>query len=122
MPLILFPISYFDSSLLYYILLLECSKEKRQAGKNERRNDCNFILQAIDRDVGQNAALSYAIVSGNQEDHFKIESKTGNIISAKNFAGNSGTRYELSVSVKDNAGVVPFNVARDVTSARVVYI
>ncbi len=63
--------------------------------------------------------MSYSIISGNQVEYFRIDSATGKIHSSKAFVGLAGNRFEMTISAKDNKGVVPFNVASNVTTARV---
>eukprot|EP00794_Sanderia_malayensis_P020074 gene20074-22044_t len=76
-------------------------------------------IKAIDKDVGANAAVFYEFVSGNQQNLFRIDHTTGKVYSASNFVGKSGMRFELTISAKDNNGKLPFNVAANLTTARI---
>ena len=70
-------------------------------------------------DAGQYASVSYSFVNGNQEGKFRIDSLTGKIYSSRTLVGKAGVRFEISASAADNSGVPPFNVAANLTSARV---
>ena len=63
--------------------------------------------------------MSYSFVNWNQEGNFRIDSITGKIYSAATLVRKTGMRFEIAVSASDNNGIPPFNIAANLTAARV---
>lgn len=61
-----------------------------------------LTVYAIDRDLGDNARISYSIVSGNIENMFSINEEMGIISLAKEFKPNSQPEYMLQVKATDH--------------------
>ncbi len=59
-------------------------------------------IQATDKDIGDNAQLSYSITQGNEGSRFQINSATGVISVIKDLSHIQTVDYDLSVIVKDN--------------------
>lgn len=58
-------------------------------------------VTAIDKDEGKNSIVSYAIISGNQYDHFTIDSVAGDIFLEKSLDYEQQTSYTLNISAAD---------------------
>ncbi|XP_061882625.1 protocadherin Fat 1a isoform X3 [Entelurus aequoreus] len=73
------------------------------------------VLQvtALDKDKGQNAEISYSIVSGNTANSFAIDPVLGTITVAKELNRSSKTQFELAVKASDK-GVSPLSTTTTV--------
>ncbi|WP_236632959.1 LamG-like jellyroll fold domain-containing protein [Endozoicomonas elysicola] len=59
-------------------------------------------VSAVDVDAGD--ALTYSIVSGNEDGHFEIDNSTGDIRVVKTLDFETASRYDLTVAVEDSQG------------------
>lgn len=59
-------------------------------------------VYAIDRDIGDNARISYSIISGNIDNMFSIDEEMGSIRLAKELGRNSLPEYMLQVKATDH--------------------
>lgn len=59
-------------------------------------------VYAIDRDIGENAQISYSIISGNIDNVFNINEAMGSITLAKELGRNSLPEYMLQVKATDH--------------------
>ncbi|XP_072526719.1 protocadherin-23 [Salminus brasiliensis] len=57
---------------------------------------------AKDRDAGQNATVTFSLISGGGNSHFKIDPQSGDIKVTAGFIPNPYTNYTLTVVAKDN--------------------
>lgn len=61
-------------------------------------------VSAMDDDIGRNAELYYSIISGDAEGMFRVDNSSGILYPVKSFLGLTGRKYELMVTVTDQAG------------------
>ena len=61
-------------------------------------------VMATDKDIGLNGRLVYSLVSGNQEQLFRIDNTTGVIYPNASFLGHKGEEFSLVVEVVDEGG------------------
>ncbi len=59
-------------------------------------------IKATDRDLGDNAKLSYYIAGGNRDGIFALNPASGVLLAAKNFEAISKTNFRLAIVVQDN--------------------
>lgn len=67
-------------------------------------------LKATDKDIGKNAQISYSIASGNDQDHFRIDSDSGIIYTKALLDYEARTQYNLVVEAKDTKHTSKANV------------
>ena len=61
-----------------------------------------ILLEASDRDAGLNADLNFAILLGNELNHFAIDNATGSLFVAERLDRETLTNYTLTVEVSDS--------------------
>ncbi|GFR97583.1 protocadherin Fat [Elysia marginata] len=72
-------------------------------------NDVVFTLQAVDADSGPNAAVSYSIVSGNEEGKFGVNAGTGKLFLKATLDRETQDQYLLKVKATDTGSVTPLS-------------
>lgn len=66
-----------------------------------------FTFTAFDLDIGTNANLTYGIIAGNENETFRIGSKSGGLSLANQLSAEVYPLYALSVLVSDNGSPEP---------------
>ena len=67
-------------------------------------------VKATDKDIGKNAEISFSIASGNDQDHFRIDSDSGIIYTKALLDYETRTQYNLVVEAKDTKHTSKANV------------
>ena len=61
-------------------------------------------VSAADADIGENGEVFYSIRSGNENDLFRIDNRTGVLYPNGNFQGQKGQEFKLVIAVTDGSG------------------
>ncbi|XP_053556199.1 protocadherin-23 [Bombina bombina] len=67
-------------------------------------NNAVIMISATDSDIGDNADISYSIVSGNDESFFKIDEQNGTVIVVKPLDYEEVRKYSLTLQATDGWG------------------
>eukprot|EP00794_Sanderia_malayensis_P011811 gene11811-13035_t len=60
------------------------------------------VLKAVDADAGENARISYSIISGNDQNHFSLNESSGKLIISQTLDWEKTTNYILTVKSNDH--------------------
>jgi len=64
-------------------------------------------ITAVDMDEGVNANLTYELISGNDMQHFRVESNTGKLLVATSLNYEQMTNYLITLQASDGGGPIP---------------
>ena len=74
--------------------------------ENHSIGDLVLTVSTTDSDSGLNSLIMYSIISGNELQHFQIDSYTGEIIVSRELDYENITDYELEIFATDNGDII----------------